>query len=337
MTERELISLGSQLTRSYSDNHKAPYQAHMFVSSWGGQLKERFDTVLEKHHENWKGVIFTPEDFVEAAERAKRLMKEKTGSHLAGAFAIKTDGEIGIAKGSELAAQDTARKDDAATEATRSAQQSQATAITVEEEEPLEFGKLVPVAKENAAISEKGVALDATLSTSGPRGDPKRQAPEVEAQQEGEIIYLTSDSPHTLDRLQPYSTYIVGGLVDKNRHKGICYKTACARGIKTAKLPIGEFMEMQSRFVLATNHVIEIMVRWLECGDWGESFVKVMPKRKGGVLKSARGITQGVSGSDPEVEGSNSGVGDSRERMAQLQGGEVLENGQKPPFMPPVG
>jgi hypothetical protein len=59
-----------------------------------------------------------------------------------------------------------------------------------------------------------------------------------------------------------------------------------------------------------------------------------MPKRKGGVLKSAHGITQGVRGSEPEVEGSNSGVGDSREQMAQLQGGDVLENGRQPPFMP---
>jgi len=101
----------------------------------------------------------------------------------------------------------------------------------------------------------------------------------------GEIVYLTSDSPDTLTALSPYSTYIVGGLVDKNRHKGICYKIACERGIKTAKLPIGEYMDMQSRKVLATNHVVEIMIRWLECGDWGEAFMKVIPKRKGGKLR----------------------------------------------------
>ena len=68
----------------------------------------------------------------------------------------------------------------------------------------------------------------------------------------------------------------------------------------------------------------------------GESFVKVMPKRKGGVLKSAHGITQAVRESELEVEISNSGVGDTRERMAHLQGGDVPENSQKPPFMPAV-
>jgi tRNA (guanine9-N1)-methyltransferase len=103
--------------------------------------------------------------------------------------------------------------------------------------------------------------------------------------EDGEVVYLTSDSPYTLTDLKPYSTYIVGGLVDKNRHKGICYKAAMERGLKTAKLPIGEYMKMDSRFILATNHVVEIMLKWLELGDWGEAFIAVIPKRKGGVLK----------------------------------------------------
>lgn len=107
----------------------------------------------------------------------------------------------------------------------------------------------------------------------------------AELKTQGEVIYLTSDSENTLDRLKPYSTYIIGGLVDKNRHKGICYKNACDRSTRTAKLPIQEYMDMQSRYVLATNHVVEIMIRWLECGDWGEAFMKVMPKRKGASLR----------------------------------------------------
>src|SRR5438270_12836152 len=88
MTEREMISLGSQLTRSYSDNCKALFQAHLFVSSWGGQLRERFNTVLGKQHENWRGVTFMKEDFVEASARAKESMNERTGDRLTGAFAI---------------------------------------------------------------------------------------------------------------------------------------------------------------------------------------------------------------------------------------------------------
>ncbi|KAF5016908.1 hypothetical protein F66182_11262, partial [Fusarium sp. NRRL 66182] len=101
------------------------------------------------------------------------------------------------------------------------------------------------------------------------------------APEDGEVIYLSSDSPNTLTELKPYSTYIIGGLVDKNVHKGVCYQKAIEKGMKTAKLPIGEYLRMASRPVLATNHVAEIMMRWLELGDWGEAFLQVIPQRKG--------------------------------------------------------
>jgi tRNA (guanine9-N1)-methyltransferase len=101
----------------------------------------------------------------------------------------------------------------------------------------------------------------------------------------GEVIYLSSDSDNVIDKLEPYCTYIIGGLVDRNRHKGICYKSAMDAGVKTARLPIGEFLEMNSRKVLTTNHVNDIMLQWLDLGDWGEAFLKVIPKRKGLALK----------------------------------------------------
>lgn len=221
MNDKERKSLGSQVTRSYSDNHRSPFQSHLVVSSFGGPLKERFEGLLEGHHHSWKGVRFLEEDFVQAAEQAKVWMKGDSSGRLAGVF-------------------------------------------------------------EDKAIADQ---------------------PVDELIRSGEVIYLTSDSPNTLADLRPYSTYIVGGLVDRNRHKGICYKRAMERGIKTAKLPISEYMQMASRFVLATNHVVEIMLRWLELGDWGKAFLQVMPKRKGGVLKHTTGepkekLSQGIEDGD---------------------------------------
>lgn len=205
MTEKEKKSLAAQITRCYSDNHKAPFRAHLVISSFGGDLKQRFDQVLSGNYLSWKDVRFLEEDFVHAADRANGWMEGKRGGKLAGALQ--------------------------------------------------------------------------------PRDRPE-QSHSTESLPVGETIYLTSDSPNILTELKPYSTYIVGGIVDRNRHKGICYKRAMDRGITTAKLPISDYMEMTSRFVLATNHVSEIMVRWLELGDWGEAFMRVMPKRKGGVLKT---------------------------------------------------
>jgi tRNA (guanine9-N1)-methyltransferase len=115
------------------------------------------------------------------------------------------------------------------------------------------------------------------------------QASADNASEEGEIIYLSSESDNVLTHLKPNGTYIIGGLVDKNRHKGICHRRAVSRGIKTAKLPIKEYLEMRDRQVLVTNHVHEILLKWLECGDWGQAFMEVMPKRKGGKLKGDAG------------------------------------------------
>lgn len=227
MHDQERKSLGSQITRSYSDNHRAPYQTHLTISSFGGHLKERFDGLLEGQYLAWKGVRFLEEDFVKAAEQANEWMNSHQGGKLAGVFADEKTSSQSI---EELA---------------------------------------------NA----------------------------------GEVVYLSSDSPHTLTELRPYSTYIIGGLVDRNRHKGVCYKRAVDRGMKTAKLPIGHYMQMTSRFVLATNHVVEIMLRWLELGDWGEAFLRVVPKRKGGVLKDAdreaNGESNGVYLEDDHESGDN--------------------------------
>lgn len=120
--------------------------------------------------------------------------------------------------------------------------------------------------------------------------------------QEGEIVYLSSESDNVLTQLKPNSTYIIGGLVDKNRHKGICHKRAVNRNIKTAKLPIKEYLEMRDRQVLVTNHVLEILLKWMEFGDWGKAFMEVMPKRKGGKLREDAGDDAGDDNGEEQDE-----------------------------------
>lgn len=221
MTEGEIISMGAQITRCHSDNRKAKFKSHLVVSSWGGALQNRFETVLANTHLSWKGVKFLKGDFVEAGKELNEVMRGPGGGKLAGALAPKED----------EATEETAEPD----------------ILTTLEDK----------------IAEPS------------------------------IVYLSSDSPVTLDRLSPNTSYIIGGIVDKNRHKGLCYKRATERGIPTARLPIGEFMEMQSRTVLTVNHVVEIMLKWMETGDWGEAFLAVIPKRKEAKLRNKnKNITQ---------------------------------------------
>ncbi|KAK5661767.1 hypothetical protein OQA88_9868 [Cercophora sp. LCS_1] len=202
MREPEIVSLSSQVTRSYAMTRKGKYQAHLFISSWKGKLRQRYETVLSNTHLNWKGVKLLEGDFVHAAREAKAVMEGPSG------------------------------------------------------------GEVIDVMAKERGPGEDGEDINK------------------------EVVYLTSESPYTLDRLEPNTSYVIGGLVDRNREKGLCYKRAQKHKVRTAKLPIGEYMVMQDRYVLTTNQVVEIMVKWMECGDWGEAFMAVIPKRKGGTLKA---------------------------------------------------
>ncbi|KAM9086423.1 tRNA methyltransferase 10 homolog A isoform 2-T4 [Megaptera novaeangliae] len=101
--------------------------------------------------------------------------------------------------------------------------------------------------------------------------------------QKEELIYLTSDSPNVLKELDESKAYVIGGLVDHNHHKGLTYKQASEHGIDHAQLPLGNFVKMNSRKVLAINHVFEIILEYLETRDWQEAFFTILPQRKGAV------------------------------------------------------
>ncbi|TDG99984.1 hypothetical protein EPR50_G00200400 [Perca flavescens] len=98
-----------------------------------------------------------------------------------------------------------------------------------------------------------------------------------------ELVYLTSDSPNVLEELDHTKAYVIGGLVDHNHHKGITFERATELGIDHAQLPLSSFVKMNSRKVLAVNHVFEIILAYLEKGSWQEAFFTVLPQRKGAV------------------------------------------------------
>lgn len=219
MLENELISLSSQITRSYAMNKMGRHHAHLLVSSWGGKLKERFETTLSNTHKHWRGTTFVEQDFVEAGREAWKIMKGPKGGKPCAALGSTPD---------------------------------------------------------------KAPAEDQEFTSDS-------------------VVYLSADSSETLDKLEPYTSYVIGGLVDRNREKNLCQKRAVEKGIRTAKLPIGDYLQMASRKVLATNHVVEIMSKWLEHGDWGKAFAEVIPKRKGGQLKAEEedeGEGDGADGAD---------------------------------------
>lgn len=299
MTEKELISLAAQLTRCYSDNRTNPYRTHLVVSSWGGKLKTRFETVLANNQLGWKGVRFIENDFLDATAVIDEVMKGPDGGKLVGALAGEDEG----------------------TAETKLATQSHVTTPA-----PRDSAPTTSIPKSTEDLSEKTVseapAFDMVpMKPPQPEDNPQLESETITAKPAlasiPSIVYLTSDSPYTLDRLEPYTSYIVGGIVDKNRHKDLCYKRAREHGIATAKLPIGEYMTMQSRSVLAINHVVEIMLKWLETGDWGEAFLSVIPKRKEAKLRVKKKAGDGEAGNGKQEEAGESS--DEEEDGVRLQ------------------
>jgi len=94
------------------------------------------------------------------------------------------------------------------------------------------------------------------------------------------LIYLTSDAEETIETLDPSHAYIIGGIVDRNKYKGLTHRKALSLGIRTAKLPIKEHMKLQGSHILTINHVFEILLNYATTKSWCSSLDKVLPERK---------------------------------------------------------
>ncbi|KAK9746002.1 tRNA (Guanine-1)-methyltransferase [Popillia japonica] len=93
------------------------------------------------------------------------------------------------------------------------------------------------------------------------------------------LVYLTSESDNDIMELSQDKVYIIGGLVDHNAHKGLCYKTALEQGIGHGRLPITEYFFTKHRKVFTINQVFEILLRVSEGKSFKCAFELVLPKR----------------------------------------------------------
>ena len=58
------------------------------------------------------------------------------------------------------------------------------------------------------------------------------------------IVYLTADGDEELSDLQNDEVYVVGGLVDHNRLKGVCREKGREARVRTARLPLAGNMPL---------------------------------------------------------------------------------------------
>jgi tRNA (guanine9-N1)-methyltransferase len=131
-----------------------------------------------------------------------------------------------------------------------------------------------------------------------------------------ELIYLTSDAEEVLTELNPNHAYVIGGIVDRNRLKGATFKKAQSLNIRTAKLPIKEYIQLSTSHILTVNHVFDILLRFQENKNWIQTLAAILPQRKEAAIKGQKSTSR-VSSVDNSVD---------NDAEAELPVGDEVEN-----------
>lgn len=107
------------------------------------------------------------------------------------------------------------------------------------------------------------------------------------------LVYLTPDSEHPLEDIDESTVYILGGLVDESIQKKVTFQKAREYSVKTARLPIQEYMirrQNEKNYhseILAINQVFDILSTYLETRDWPEALKKGVSPGKGYMLRNS--------------------------------------------------
>ncbi|KAG1659911.1 tRNA methyltransferase 10 A [Nymphon striatum] len=91
------------------------------------------------------------------------------------------------------------------------------------------------------------------------------------------IVYLTSDSNNIIDKLEDGKAYIIGGLVDHNRLKKICFNRSIEKKRCTCKIANRSkyFDDNEQNFNLFT-----ILLHVANSHSWKKALSDVIPQRK---------------------------------------------------------
>ncbi|KAH0573211.1 tRNA (guanine9-N1)-methyltransferase [Spironucleus salmonicida] len=93
-------------------------------------------------------------------------------------------------------------------------------------------------------------------------------------------IYLSGDAETEISSFDVSKIYIIGGLVDRNRHKNAALNRANELGIPSVKINLKQFAQLKSSQIIAVNHIFEMMTKLNENGDLKEAVLEVLPGRK---------------------------------------------------------
>ncbi|KAF9126096.1 tRNA (guanine(9)-N(1))-methyltransferase [Mortierella sp. GBA39] len=275
MLEKEVKSMVDQIKRCYSHNRTCEKIVHLALTSFTGQSRREFDkrangfelwknfTIHEKNLEEvWPSEEIPGSARIEELKKLQVIASAKSEAAKAKSLAASAAAAAASSNATNSASRDASTEIQASgstlpitTDATTAAAAAPAAAST----EDYPTTEDIKILEAERALKEESLATTPAVK---------------------KVVYLSADSPNTITELDPGTCYILGGIVDKNRFPNLCQSKAEKLGIETAQLPIGEYIQMSSRRVLTVNQVFEILLQFIECKDWKEAFLKVIPQRK---------------------------------------------------------
>lgn len=95
------------------------------------------------------------------------------------------------------------------------------------------------------------------------------------------VVYLSPDADEPLEEVVVTDVYVIGGIVDRNLHKGLSKAAAEGGNARAVRLPFDEhFPEVSCRYrVLTVCACVGVLVAVHSGEDWRSALEKNVPRR----------------------------------------------------------
>ncbi|CAD8188728.1 unnamed protein product [Paramecium octaurelia] len=102
---------------------------------------------------------------------------------------------------------------------------------------------------------------------------------DIDEFQQANIVYLSPDGEEELQEIKEDEVYVIGGLVDRVIIKNATLNRSRQLGVRSAKLPIGQFIKKSYKKCLNVSTAALMISGWLKYKDWSKAFDSIVPQK----------------------------------------------------------